>query len=65
MTIEGLLADAEFGNDRVNADRPDTLPVEQPVDGFQDLGASDFFVLLQCHRIRACFFGCCGATNAN
>src|SRR6185295_19672422 len=65
ITIERLLADAELGDDRVDAHRTDTLPIEQAVDGLQDLGAGDIFILLHCHRIRACFFGRCSATAAN
>jgi hypothetical protein len=32
------------------------LSIEEPVDGFENFGASDFFVLLYRHRVRACFF---------
>src|SRR6202007_2373449 len=46
MTIKGLFAYAEFGDDRVDADRANSLPVEQAVDGLQDLGAGNFFILL-------------------
>ena len=65
MLFHRLFAYPEFGNDRIDADGADTLPVEQTVDGFQDIGAGNLFVLLRCHWIRACFFSCCSATSAN
>src|ERR1700747_2743902 len=39
MAVEGLLADSEFCNDRIDADGTDALPIEEAVDGFQVFGA--------------------------
>jgi len=36
MIVERALADADFGRDGVDADRANSLQIEQPVRGFED-----------------------------